>query len=674
MVAAAEAPAASRAPARVLAAGAVPAAEAHGEAEMERLEQLEGPLTNLSEELTAIERDLQAVMDQALSTDVPHFAEGCGLVGHSDVYAATGDAGGAPSKIQSVKSAMLDPAWDVPGGWREAVAKDLKRILEETFPGRDEPTVAYVPESMYLELRRRLGATKVQLKYFVVVCRVKYHPDGTIEKRSARATVADTSQGSKVDSTVRTFAGCVYPEYVRVFSQAAAQSPHGRVSSDDVPGAYYNGDPPDPESPEGRYVFVNIPSEWGQFGYPQRHPATGQKMLMLVKGNLPGLQDAGRTWSSCYTKFMLEEAGMVQSIVDRRVFYLVKEAELKFAVAVHVDDNFNLILDEDVYSDFHHLWSKRFGAKALGAGRPSLVFYTGIRIRLAPGEIKHDSPRLMDSLAQRLEGVDLDAIPDSAPLPLRGLAGLRELPTSANPLVNAKERKLARGVLGLAGYIVCQIRPDGQLAFIALSQQIANNCTKFVLQRVLQLAKYLLRTRDMCLVFRRVGEGPHIAVEGWSDSSALNGGGGVSWGGGCVGVPGSGLLSWKCLAPKKPTDSSGAAELVAATYSLKSVQGMRVFLKELRLRPLDPEVPTPFNLDATATLSGVEMEKVSEGMRYVAARLAMLRYGVEIGDIVNQKCPTEDNKADGFTKELTGAKLAKSNELMLGDAGGGESE
>ena len=104
MVAAAEAPAASRAPARVLAAGTVPAAEAHGEAEMERLEQLEGPLTNLSEELTAIERDLQAVMDQALSTDVPHFAEGCGLVGHSDVYAATGDAGGAPSKIQSVKA------------------------------------------------------------------------------------------------------------------------------------------------------------------------------------------------------------------------------------------------------------------------------------------------------------------------------------------------------------------------------------------------------------------------------------------------------------------------------------------------------------------------------------------------------------------------------------------
>ena len=31
---------------------------------------------------------------------------------------------------------------------------------------------------------------------------------------------------------------------------------------------------------------------------------------------------------------------------------------------------------------------------------------------------------------------------------------------------------------------------------------------------------------------------------------------------------------------------------------------------------------------------------------------------------------TEDNKADGFTKELTGAKLAKSNKLMLGDAGG----
>ena len=38
------------------------------------------------------------------------------------------------------------------------------------------------------------------------------------------------------------------------------------------------------------------------------------------------------------------------------------------------------------------------------------------------------------------------------------------------------------------------------------------------------------------------------------------------------------------------------------------------------------------------------------------------RYGVEIGGIVNQKFPTEDNKADGFTKP---------NELVLGDAGGG---
>jgi len=96
--------------------------------------------------MEAIERDLRAIMDQALSDDIPASAQSCGLDGHSDVYAFAGDARGAPSKIQSAKSAMLDPAWDVPGGWREAVAKDLKRILEEASPGRDEPAVAYVPE------------------------------------------------------------------------------------------------------------------------------------------------------------------------------------------------------------------------------------------------------------------------------------------------------------------------------------------------------------------------------------------------------------------------------------------------------------------------------------------------------------------------------------------------
>ena len=75
--------------------------------------------------------------------------------------------------------------------------------------------------------------------------------------------------------------------------------------------------------------------------------------------------------------------------------------------------------------------------------------------------------------------------------------------------------------------------------------------------------------------------------------------------------------------------------------------------------------PWPFNIDASSALAGVEMERVSDRMRYVAARYAMLRYYVS-KDILLRKCTSFDNTADGFTKPLAGAALERSRAQMLG--------
>jgi hypothetical protein len=131
-----------------------------------------------------------------------------------------------------------------------------------------------------------------------------------------------------------------------------------------------------------------------------------------------------------------------------------------------------------------------------------------------------------------------------------------------------------------------------------------------------------------------------------------------------MGVAGSGLIAWKCHAPKKPSDSSGAAELVSATFLNKYMQGTRITTKELRLRA---DAPWPFNLDASSALNGVAMERVSDRMRYMAARYAMLRYAEDVTqDIKLLKCDTKDNVADGFTKSLQGADLERSRAQMLG--------
>ena len=86
--------------------------------------------------------------------------------------------------------------------------------------------------------------------------------------------------------------------------------------------------------------------------------------------------------------------------------------------------------------------------------------------------------------------------------------------------------------------------------------------------------------------------------------------------------------------------------------------------KETNLRD---STPWTLNLDATATLSGVEMERVSDKMRYVSARLAMLRYAQDTSkDIVLKKVDTKLNTADGFTKSLAGADLIRNRAFMLG--------
>ena len=68
---------------------------------------------------------------------------------------------------------------------------------------------------------------------------------------------------------------------------------------------------------------------------------------------------------------------------------------------------------------------------------------------------------------------------------------------------------------------------------------------------------------------------------------------------------GSGLVSWKSFAPKKPAGSSGAAELIAATFTNKFGQGTRMFVKGCCMGVL---IPWAFNIDASSALAGVEME------------------------------------------------------------------
>ena len=84
----------------------------------------------------------------------------------------------------------------------------------------------------------------------------------------------------------------------------------------------------------------------------------------------------------------------------------------------------------------------------------------------------------------------------------------------------------------MTGFIAGKWRPDAQLGFIAIAQQFAINFTAYTRGRVVQLSAYLLGSREFTLTFRPSPDAPGptraLAIEHWSDSSALNAGAGLS--------------------------------------------------------------------------------------------------------------------------------------------------
>jgi hypothetical protein len=86
---------------------------------------------------------------------------------------------------------------------------------------------------------------------FVVVFREKYNTDGTHEKRPARITVNDGA------SSGLTYTGCVQQDMIRTLSQGAVDF-GGKIKVSDCWVAYYHGDPPDPDGPDGRHVYAFI--------------------------------------------------------------------------------------------------------------------------------------------------------------------------------------------------------------------------------------------------------------------------------------------------------------------------------------------------------------------------------------------------------------------------------
>lgn len=110
-------------------------------------------------------------------------------------------------------------------------------------------------------------------------------------------------------------------------------------------------------------------------------------------------------------------------------------------------------------------------------------------------------------------------------------------------------------------------------------------------------------------------------------------------------------------------DISGGAELILGSHATKETVSMRVQHTEIGFAPTRP---TLVHMGALAALQGVEMKRVSQKSRYIAARLAMVREAATDGEVQLNKVKSEHNLEDIFTKPLQGETFRRLRAIVLG--------
>ena len=294
--------------------------------------------------------------------------------------------------------------------------------------------------------------------------------------------------------------------------------------------------------------------------------------------------------------------------------------------------------------------------------------FCGVLIKLIKdGVVSISCPKLLADLEEQLKDHPLfPGMTMAYPMAHEGPNKIMEPVSEKNPLMSELIKAIARSILGRGGFICANVRPDAYFAYVCLCQCVGTRFTLNVWKELLRWAHYLVHTKELELTYRA---GDEVRWSMHSDSSLANAKDGGSWGGYAFSLddttegPTRGLFDWKCMSPRAFTDSSAASELVCSTLALKSILAHRMLLNELHLLK---DGPTLLYLDANAVINGAEMERVTRQMRFMAARYSMLRQAVTDKRVKLAKVHTDYNKADIFTKALTGEAFIRGRALVMG--------
>ncbi|KAL2933741.1 Retrovirus-related Pol polyprotein from transposon TNT 1-94, partial [Bienertia sinuspersici] len=458
--------------------------------------------------------------------------------------------------------------------------------------------------------------------------KIKYNPDGSIERYKARLVVLGCNQKYGLDYE-QTFAPVAKLTTVRSLLAVAALE-DWTVIQMDVKNAFLHGD-------LDEHVYMKMPA--GYTGWNSRiiedSVGVGAQSNLVCKLNksLYGLKQAPRQW---FTKLSsaLKECGFLQSKTDYSMFIHEDHSSITVEL-VYVD---NLLIagnDEDHITKVKEFLSSNFYMKDLGAIR----YFLGIEI---------DRSHQGFFLSQKKYAQDLIkeyGMNKAKPLRLPLESNQKLHMQAGDPLPSPTDYQRLVGKL----IYLTITRPDIAYVVHVLCQFMHQPSTVHM-QAAKRVLRYLNHSPEQGIL---LASNSAATLTAYTDSD---------WAGCpntrksttryCI-LLGASPISWKSKRQAVVARSSAEAEYRAMALTVCEVTWLTQLLKELGLKKLNP---VTIQCDNRAALSIAANLVHHERTKHVELDCHFIRDKVSEGCIKTQYVPSERQVADLFTKPMSMAK------------------
>ena len=531
--------------------------------------------------------------------------------------------------------------------WRVAITKELTAIsacLENSDEARERRGQEHKGEHNAEGAQNQGDYDRVRnVVKSKLILKMKYYPNLKRSLEKARFVLLGFSQRPGIDFT-HTYSPVINYSSWRLLMLLSIVMKWPVVQLD-IPTAYLNAD-------LDEKVFMRIPNYWQNFVDDGHKPGD----VVLVRKAIYGLKQSGRMWY-CHMGDFLTRNGFQQS-VHEPCMYMKRGQKGDVIVMVYVDDIFVSGGDKLGCETFVKMLGDEYKAKLIGKVQSAI----GMEVEWS------NDDRVMEARQSKLIASAWECAQGFGgntrrmyytPITADIVKGIKE-----GKLLNKKQHRLYRTVVGKLQYGACNTRPDLSFA-VGILGRSSQQPTENAMKAAVRVAKYAWDTKQVGVKFEvwdKQNLDERIVIHLFVDASLADDEETArSTGGFIVSIFHNGV-SWKSNRSNGVCGSTVSSELafmVRGTHNALLIRDIMIDVLKLKYKPV-----IQVYCDNEPLVRSLGDGRTADRTRHYRIQFYYMKERIEEGDVVVNKIQGEQNPADVFTKPLVRDKFEKYRGFM----------